>query len=207
MVFIYFFTLHALTKFFSQHPQTTFSIIKVASLCLWPNGDRPPGQHHRSACAPLLVILALSTCWGSQGPPITALETCPHWLHRSDQTYGWLLCLGHQGAAPPVLASSWPIMALTTSTSFFLFIYVCVCVCVCVCFRVKQIVHWKVHMERHTDKPRESCPTSLQSFNIHLLVPWSFSQLFKFLNSTDLCPIAKKGKLTLCRKIPAWVNN
>ena len=79
--------------------------------------------------------------------------------------------------------------------------------CVCVCFRVKQIVHWKVHIERHTDKPRESCPASLQSFNIHPLVPWSFSQLFKFLNSTDLCPIAKKGKLTLCRKIPAWVNN
>ena len=60
---------------------------------------------------------------------------------------------------------------------------------------------------RSTDKPRESCPASLQSFNIHPLVPWSFSQLFKFLNSTDLCPIAKKGKLTLCRKIPAWVNN
>ena len=90
---------------------------------------------------------------------------------------------------------------------FSLYICICVCVCVCVCFMVKQIVHWKVHMERHTDKPRESCPTSLQSFNIHLLVPWSFSQLFKFLNSTDLCPIAKKGKLTLCRKIPACVNN
>ena len=64
MVFAYSFTLRALTKFFSQQPQTTFSIIKVASPSLWPKGDRLNGQHHRPACA-LLVTLALSTCWGS----------------------------------------------------------------------------------------------------------------------------------------------
>ena len=65
MVFAYSFTLRALTKFFSQQPQTTLSIIKVASPSLWPKGDRLNGQHHRPACASLLVTLALSTCWGS----------------------------------------------------------------------------------------------------------------------------------------------
>ena len=65
MVFAYSFTLRALTKFFSQKPQTTFSIIKVASPSLWPKGDRLNGQHHRPACASLLVTLPLSTCWGS----------------------------------------------------------------------------------------------------------------------------------------------
>ena len=61
MVFAYFFTLHALTKFFSQYPKTTFSIIKVASPSLWPKGDKLTGQHHCSACASLLVALASST--------------------------------------------------------------------------------------------------------------------------------------------------
>ena len=36
MVFAYFFTVHTLTKFFSQYPQTTFSIIKVAWLASGP---------------------------------------------------------------------------------------------------------------------------------------------------------------------------
>ena len=62
MVFAYFFTLRALTKFFSQYSQTAFSIIKVALTSLFPKGDRLTGQHHRPACAPLLVTLALSTC-------------------------------------------------------------------------------------------------------------------------------------------------
>ena len=96
MVFAYFFTLRALTKFCSQYSQTTFSIIKVASPSLWPKGDRLTGQHHHPACASLLVTLALSTCWGSQNPPITVLETCPRWLYSADQAYGWLICLESQ---------------------------------------------------------------------------------------------------------------
>ena len=50
MVFAYFFTLRALTKFFSQYSQTAFSIIKVALTSLFPKGDRLTGQHHRPAC-------------------------------------------------------------------------------------------------------------------------------------------------------------
>ena len=88
MVLAYFFTLHALTKFFPQYPQTTFSIIKVASPFLWPKGDRLTGQHHRPACASLPVILALSTCLGYLSPPITARAMCTSWLHKAEQSYG-----------------------------------------------------------------------------------------------------------------------
>ena len=51
MVFAYFFTVRALTKFFSQYPQTTFSIVKVAST-FWPQGDRLTGQDHRLCFPP-----------------------------------------------------------------------------------------------------------------------------------------------------------
>lgn len=30
--------------------------------------------------------LGFEYCWGAQSPPVTALETCPCWLHRADQT-------------------------------------------------------------------------------------------------------------------------
>ena len=55
MVFAYFFTLHALTKFFSQYPKTTFSIIKVASPSLWPKGDRLTGS--------IIALLVLPSSW------------------------------------------------------------------------------------------------------------------------------------------------
>ena len=174
MDFSYFFTLRALTKFFSQYPQTTFSIIKVASPSLWPKGDRLTGQHHCPACASLLVTLALTTCWGSLSPLITARETCPCWFHRADQAYGWLV-FGVPGPAPPVLASSWPIMALPTFTySFFslsLYIYIFQC-------KVNSLLKstcGKAHRWTQSYTP------SLQSFNLHPLVPWSFPCYLNFL--------------------------
>jgi hypothetical protein len=120
MDFIYFFTLRALTKFFSQYPQTTFSIIKVASPSLWPKGDRLTGQHHRPACASLLVTLALTTCWGSLSPLITARETCPCWFHRADQAYGWLTSLECQVQPHPSWLHLGPSWHYPPSLFFFL---------------------------------------------------------------------------------------
>ena len=173
MVFAYFFTLHALTKFFSQYPQSTLSIMKEASTSLWPKGDRLTGSII-ALLVQLLVTLALSTCWGSRSPPITALERCPCWLHRADQAYGWLM-FGVPGPAPPVLASSWPIMALPTFTySFFslsLYIYIFQC-------KVNSLLKstcGKAHRWTQSYTP------SLQSFNLHPLVPWSFPCYLNFL--------------------------
>ena len=139
MVFIYFFSLHALTKFFSQYPQTTFSIIKVASPSLWPKGDRLTGSII-ALLVQLLVTLALSTCWGSRSPPITALERCPCWLHRADRAYDWLICLESQVQPHPSwfhLDPSWRHPPSLHFLSLYIYIYTCVCVCVCVYFRVK----------------------------------------------------------------------
>ena len=128
MVFAYFFTLHALTKFFSQYPQTTFSIIKVASPSLWPKGDRLTGQHHHPACASLHVTLALSICWGSPSLPITAQKTCPCWLHRAAHAYGWLICLESQVQHHPSwlhLGPSWHCLPSLTFFSLYIYIFQC----------------------------------------------------------------------------------
>ena len=131
MILAYFFTLHALTKFFPQYPQTTFSIIKVASPSLWPKGDRLTGQHHHPACASLLVTLALSTCWGSLSPPITAWETCPSWLHKSSRCRltrpGFILA--HHGTTRLHLLFSLSLslslsLPLSLSLSPFIYIYI-----------------------------------------------------------------------------------
>ena len=130
MVFAYFFTLRALTKFFSQYPPSTFSIMKEASPSLWPKGDRLTGSII-TLLVQLLVTLALSTCWGSRSPPITALERCPCWLHRADQAYGWFIW-------SPRCSPTRPGFILTHHGAtrlhfiFSLSIYICVCVCVCV---------------------------------------------------------------------------
>ena len=143
VVFAYFFTLRALTTFFSQYPQSTLSIMKEASPSLWPKWDRLTGSII-ALFVQLLVTLALSTCWGSRSPPITALKRCSCWLHRADQAYGWLICL--ESHVQPHsswfhLDPSWrhppPLHFLSLSLSLYIYICVCVCVCVCVYFKVK----------------------------------------------------------------------
>ena len=168
MVFAYFFTLRALTKFCSQYPQSTLSIMKEASTSLWPKGDRLTGSII-ALLVQLLVTLALSTCWGSRSPPITALERCPCWLHRADQAYGWLICLESQVQTHQSWLHLGPSWHYPPSLTFFSLIFQC---------KVNSLLKstcGKAHRWTQSYTP------SLQSFNLHPLVPWSFPCYLNFL--------------------------
>ena len=95
-------------------------------------------QHHRPACAAPCDLGFEHVLGLPESPNHSSREVSL--LASQGWPSLWLTHLfGVPGAAPPVLVSSWPIMAPPASTSFslslslYIYIYMCVCVCVCVC--------------------------------------------------------------------------